>query len=128
EVGLPAGEIPTALFAFNVGIELGQLGFVAAILVATRAGLALAPLRLAAARWIPVYTMGSLAAFWCIERTVALVAWGRARRRVTPTRGRAAREWPRASGASRAGSIPSSGGTPARRRSAPSSRGGTPRR
>ena len=28
EVGLPQGEIPMALFSFNVGIELGQLVFV----------------------------------------------------------------------------------------------------
>ena len=28
EVGLPQGEIPLALFAFNLGIELGQLAFV----------------------------------------------------------------------------------------------------
>ena len=34
EIGLPHGEIPLALFAFNVGVELGQLGFVAVILSA----------------------------------------------------------------------------------------------
>jgi hypothetical protein len=27
-----------------------------------------------AARWIPVYAMGSMSALWCIERTLALVA------------------------------------------------------
>ena len=32
EVGLPQGEIPLALLAFNVGVELGQLAFVAAVL------------------------------------------------------------------------------------------------
>src|SRR5439155_12763784 len=32
EVGLPGGEIPTALFAFNVGIEVGQLCFVGVVL------------------------------------------------------------------------------------------------
>src|SRR4029077_2476232 len=32
EVGLPQGEIPLALFAFNVGVECGQLAFIAAIL------------------------------------------------------------------------------------------------
>ena len=32
EVGLPQGEIPLALFAFNVGVELGQLAFVTAVL------------------------------------------------------------------------------------------------
>ena len=34
EVGLPAGHIPLALLAFNVGVELGQLLFVATVLVA----------------------------------------------------------------------------------------------
>ena len=29
EIGLPAGEIPLALLAFNVGVELGQLAIVA---------------------------------------------------------------------------------------------------
>ena len=32
EIGLPQGEIPLALFAFNLGVELGQLAFIAAIL------------------------------------------------------------------------------------------------
>ena len=32
EVGLPAGDIPLALFLFNVGVELGQVAFVAAVL------------------------------------------------------------------------------------------------
>jgi hydrogenase/urease accessory protein HupE len=76
EVGLPAGEIPTALFAFNLGIELGQLAFVAAVLLAARTLLGLASPRVAAARWLPVYAMGSLSALWCIERTLALVAPG----------------------------------------------------
>ena len=34
EVGLPAHEIPAALFSFNVGIEVGQLLFVAVVLLA----------------------------------------------------------------------------------------------
>ncbi len=70
EVGLPDGEIPMALFSFNVGIELGQLAFVAVLLV-------LAPL----VRRIPmplprraaIYVMGSLAAFWMIERSAAVL-------------------------------------------------------
>ncbi|NOY90744.1 MAG: HupE/UreJ family protein, partial [Deltaproteobacteria bacterium] len=32
EIGLPTGAVPAALFAFNVGVELGQLIFVAAAL------------------------------------------------------------------------------------------------
>jgi len=68
QVGLPSGEIPVALFAFNVGIEVGQLVFVAAVLAA-RAGLRALP-----ARWtettarVPAYVIGSLSAFWVIDR------------------------------------------------------------
>jgi hydrogenase/urease accessory protein HupE len=72
EVGLPSGEIPLALFSFNVGIEVGQLIFVAAVLIVWRltAGLvAGAPGWLARA---PVYVMGSLAAFWMFQRIAAL--------------------------------------------------------
>jgi len=72
EAGLPIGEIPLALFAFNAGIEAGQLVFVAGVLL-------LRPMveRLAVGSpaWLtraPVYAMGSLAAYWCFERGAAL--------------------------------------------------------
>ena len=51
--GLPAQAIPLALFGFNVGIEIGQLAFVLAVLAATataRARSAEAPPDLGAAR------------------------------------------------------------------------------
>ena len=71
EVGLPQGEIPLALFAFNVGVELGQLAFVAAVLTLARL-VRLLPLRLPA--WGPGaagYAIGSLAAFWVFARLAA---------------------------------------------------------
>jgi hydrogenase/urease accessory protein HupE len=71
EAGLPAGVVPLALGAFNVGIEAGQLAVVA---------LALA-VRAVVRRWSPavaarafrpaVYAMGILAAFWSFERVAA---------------------------------------------------------
>ena len=65
-------DIPLALFSFNVGIELGQLFFVFAIL-ALRWFLAPLLARLPHwTEWIPLYVMGSLAAFWCFERAAAL--------------------------------------------------------
>jgi hydrogenase/urease accessory protein HupE len=73
EIGLPEGDVPLALFAFNVGIEIGQLAFVVLLLGVAAA---LRPLRSAWPRWmlrVPLYTMGSLAAFWCFERAAALV-------------------------------------------------------
>ena len=72
EVGLPSGEIPLALLAFNCGIELGQLMFIAVVLAA-RWALRRSEVRLPVwAHRVPVYAMGSLAAFWCIERSVAI--------------------------------------------------------
>ena len=58
--------------SFNVGVEAGQLAFVLAVLGA-RLLLRHVPARYP--RWVtgaPVYTMGSLAAFWCFERATAL--------------------------------------------------------
>lgn len=68
EVGLPAGEIPAALFSFNVGIEIGQLAFIAVVLAA---GWALARLPRSLTAQLastPAYVIGTLAAFWFCER------------------------------------------------------------
>ncbi len=68
ETGLPAGDVPLALLSFNLGIEAGQLAFVALALTALRA---LRALPVWAPR-LPVYAMGSLAAFWCLERVASV--------------------------------------------------------
>ena len=68
EVGLPAGHIPLALLFFNVGVEIGQLFFVAVVLaLAAFFRLARCPLP----RWAtlaPPYLIGTLAMFWVIQR------------------------------------------------------------
>ena len=68
QVGLPAGHIPVALLFFNVGVEIGQLLFVAIALgLAALFRLARRPLP----RWAPFappYLIGSLAMFWVIQR------------------------------------------------------------
>jgi hypothetical protein len=74
EIGLPAEAIPLALLSFNVGIELMQLAFVTVVVVIMRLA---APALRVLPRWasaIPVYVIGSLAAFWTIERAAALIA------------------------------------------------------
>jgi hypothetical protein len=72
EVGLPQEEIPVALFSFNVGIELGQLGFVSLVLALRRA---LAPALAGAPGWLlraPVTAMGALSVYWCLDRSARL--------------------------------------------------------
>jgi hydrogenase/urease accessory protein HupE len=70
DIGLPQGDIPLALFAFNVGVECGQLAFVGAVLgtlvLARRARMG-ARLERRALRVAP-YAIGTLAAFWLFER------------------------------------------------------------
>ncbi|MEQ1940782.1 HupE/UreJ family protein [Mesorhizobium sp. VNQ89] len=71
-VGLPASDIPLALLAFNIGVEIGQLAFVLIILLIHRA---LLILRFNLPTWVPYvpgYVVGSLGAFWTIERTLMM--------------------------------------------------------
>lgn len=75
EVGLPEKQIPTALLFFNVGVEVGQVLFIFAVLglmsvgrsIASRAGI----------RWpawsalIAPYAIGGMASYWLFERIAA---------------------------------------------------------
>lgn len=75
QVGLPPLSIPAALLFFNVGVEIGQLLFVAAVLCL----LAVWHRRPGASSWVapqwawrlPPYAIGSLACYWFIERVAA---------------------------------------------------------
>ena len=72
EVGLPGHAIPLALFLFNVGVEVGQLLFVAAVLVLQ--AIARRPLE-SAPRWAtlaPPYAIGAVAMFWTLQRIASL--------------------------------------------------------
>ncbi len=70
EIGLPQQSIPLALLFFNVGVELGQLLFVAAVV---SAGWVLRKLIsekiLQGSEVAASYLIGSLSAYWVIERT-----------------------------------------------------------
>jgi hydrogenase/urease accessory protein HupE len=75
-IGLPQSDIPLALLMFNVGVEIGQLAFVAVILLMVRAFKVLEvhwpkPMEL-----LPAYVVGSLGAFWTIQRLVMMVEGG----------------------------------------------------
>jgi hydrogenase/urease accessory protein HupE len=73
EVGLPPAAIPQALLLFNIGIEVGQLTFVALILSAGRFLVRFVPRVVESLRWLPPYAIGSLASFWVIERIHAFL-------------------------------------------------------
>jgi hydrogenase/urease accessory protein HupE len=72
-LGLPQGDLPLALLLFNVGVEAGQLVFVTLILLLVRS------FNLLQIRWprpvrmMPAYVVGSLGAFWTVDRIVAMV-------------------------------------------------------
>jgi hypothetical protein len=74
ETGLPQGNVPLALLFFNVGIEIGQIAFIVAVLALWYL------LRKPLARWqerllpVPVYILGALSAMWCIERALEVIA------------------------------------------------------
>lgn len=76
EVGLPHDSVPMALLFFNVGVELGQVLFIAAVLVLHRLLKALAPDRLDLARLapVPVYLIGGIASYWVVERVYGFFA------------------------------------------------------
>lgn len=70
EIGLPEHSIPLALLFFNVGVELGQLMFVAAVVTAGWLLWKLVPHRsLRLSEIVASYAIGGIAAFWLIERT-----------------------------------------------------------
>jgi len=71
DAGLPAGEIPLALLGFNLGLEAGQLGVIALAGLIFAALRSVLPIAWRSNRSIPAYIIGSLAAFWAIERTLA---------------------------------------------------------
>lgn len=67
DFGLPQGDIPLALFSFNVGVELGQLMFIAAILMAVSVLRRIVEVPRGAIV-ASAYAIGIVAAFWSIER------------------------------------------------------------
>jgi len=73
QLGLPKGEVPLALLLFNVGVEIGQLAFVAVVLLLERA------FRVLQVHWprvlerLPGYAVGTLGAYWTIQRVLMLL-------------------------------------------------------
>jgi hydrogenase/urease accessory protein HupE len=74
EVGMPQDAVPLALLFFNVGVELGQLLFIAAVFgFAWLVRRSAVPVPVVWPRAV-AYGVGSVAAFWVIERTIGVFA------------------------------------------------------
>jgi hydrogenase/urease accessory protein HupE len=71
-MGLPRAEIPLALLVFNVGVEVGQVSFVLVVLLLERG------FRILEIEWprlvraLPGYAVGSLGAYWTVQRTMLM--------------------------------------------------------
>lgn len=72
-LGLPRNEIAPALLLFNIGVEIGQLGFVFLVIGLERS---FRVLKIHWPRWaemLPAYTLGTLGAFWTIQRVSLMI-------------------------------------------------------
>jgi hydrogenase/urease accessory protein HupE len=77
EIGLPQGDIPVALLAFNVGVEVGQLTFVAGVLAVIWLLRLILPGLIRSVRQahsagtgVMGYAIGGVATFWLVERVM----------------------------------------------------------
>lgn len=79
DIGLPTGEVPMALLSFNLGVEAGQLLFIALVLVVGAFLARLYPMMMAAAGrrgglalGTTSYMVGGVAAYWFFARAATL--------------------------------------------------------
>lgn len=72
EIGIPEDAAPLALLFFNLGVEAGQLTFIAGILAVGWVWRRFAQRPPAWAWQTSVYLIGAISAFWFIERTAGI--------------------------------------------------------
>ncbi|MFM5916011.1 MAG: HupE/UreJ family protein [Novosphingobium sp.] len=70
EIGLPEGDVPTAMLTFNLGVEGGQLIIIALTLAVLATVRRLAPPAQRLVRLAASYAIGITASFWFIQRLV----------------------------------------------------------
>jgi hypothetical protein len=76
-MGLPRAEIPVALLLFNLGVEAGQILFVIVVLLLERSFRVLEVRLPRLIEALPAYAVGSLGAFWTIQRVVMMLGGAR---------------------------------------------------
>ncbi len=81
EIGIPETDIPLALLSFNIGVEVGQLLFVAAVLIIGLMVRRIAPRILVELRTphsafliLSAYCIGTMSAYWLVERVLGFFA------------------------------------------------------
>jgi hypothetical protein len=68
EIGLPQTELSMALVTFKLGVEAGQLLFVAVVLIAARAAAALITSPVMRSRLAAAYLIGTVSMAWLVTR------------------------------------------------------------
>jgi hypothetical protein len=68
EIGLPQVDVPLALLTFNLGVESGQLLFVAIVLAIVWAARAFVTLPVMPVRLIAAYLIGTTSIVWLVDR------------------------------------------------------------
>ena len=76
-MGLPRAEIPLALLLFNLGVEAGQILFVIVVLLLERSFRVLEVRLPRVIEALPAYAVGSLGAYWTIQRVVIMLGGAR---------------------------------------------------
>jgi len=71
DIGLPEGEVPTALLTFNLGVEAGQLAIVIVAMLLLTALSRIKPQAMRPAVQIATYAIGIIASLWLFERLLA---------------------------------------------------------
>ena len=68
-IGLPRNNVPLALLFFNVGVEIGQVAFIAGLLAISSLARRFAqPVQLSTARLVSCYGIGGLSSYWLFDR------------------------------------------------------------
>jgi hypothetical protein len=71
EVGLPGAHIPLALLFFNLGVEAGQLLFIAAVLALAWLARRVTARQSRRLELVPPYFIGTAAMFWMFQRVAS---------------------------------------------------------
>lgn len=74
DIGLPQQAVPLALLAFNVGVEIGQIMFIAVVLSAMVILRGLRVTQKSGAWIVGAYAIGIVASFWTIQRLASVIA------------------------------------------------------